>query len=67
MIFISTHTCRFDLSVLAYLRPSRELLEFYRKRFAQQDGEHESLVDQLSSYKTVCDGQVPLNYAMIKL
>lgn len=43
---------------LAYLRPSRELLEYYRKKIAQFDEEHEELVKRLEKYKATYDEQV---------
>ncbi|XP_067935598.1 coiled-coil domain-containing protein 77-like isoform X2 [Watersipora subatra] len=42
---------------VAYLKPSRELLEFYRKKFAEQECEHETLVERLEDYKTLVDKQ----------
>lgn len=43
---------------LAYLRPSRELLEYYREKIAQFDEEHEELVKRLEKYKASYDEQV---------
>lgn len=43
---------------LAYLRPSRELLEFYRQKIAQFDGEHEDLLQMLEKYRATTDDQV---------
>lgn len=43
---------------LAYLRPSRELLEFYREKIAQFDGEHEELLQMLDKYKGIAEDQV---------
>lgn len=43
---------------LAYLRPSRELLEFYREKIAQFDGEHEDLLQMLDKYKGITEDQV---------
>ncbi|XP_031420819.1 coiled-coil domain-containing protein 77-like isoform X1 [Clupea harengus] len=42
---------------LAYLRPSRELLEFYRQKVAQFDGEHEDLLQMLEKYRSTTDDQ----------
>ncbi|KAL2093899.1 hypothetical protein ACEWY4_011211 [Coilia grayii] len=42
---------------LAYLRPSRELLEFYRQKVAQFDGEHEDLLQMLEKYKNTTEDQ----------
>uniref|UniRef100_A0A803K6Q0 Uncharacterized protein n=1 Tax=Xenopus tropicalis TaxID=8364 RepID=A0A803K6Q0_XENTR len=38
---------------LAFLRPPRELLEYYRKKIAEFDEEHEDLVKQLEQYKVL--------------
>jgi len=43
---------------VAYLKPSRQLLEFYRKKFAQQDAEHTGLVEKLQTYKKAYEDQV---------
>lgn len=43
---------------LAYLRPSRELLEFYRQKIAQFDSEHEELLQMLEKYRGITDDQV---------
>ncbi|PKU36569.1 coiled-coil domain-containing protein 77 [Limosa lapponica baueri] len=42
---------------LAFLRPSRELLEYYRKKIADFDEEHEDLVKRLERYKETYDEQ----------
>ncbi|XP_041651728.1 coiled-coil domain-containing protein 77 isoform X2 [Cheilinus undulatus] len=42
---------------LAYLRPSRELLEFYREKIAQFDGEHEELLQMLDKYRGITEDQ----------
>lgn len=42
---------------LAYLRPSRELLEFYRQKIAQFDCEHEELLQMLGKYKGITEDQ----------
>lgn len=49
---------------LAFLKPSRQLLEFYRRRFAQQDREHDSLVSRLSEYKQHVDEQMQQEWCM---
>ncbi|XP_044272975.1 coiled-coil domain-containing protein 77 isoform X2 [Varanus komodoensis] len=49
---------------LAYLRPSRELLEYYRKKIAQFDEEHEELVKRLEKYKATYDEQHKLQWEM---
>ncbi|XP_046889919.1 coiled-coil domain-containing protein 77 [Hypomesus transpacificus] len=47
---------------LAYLRPSRELLEFYRQKIAQFDGEHEDLLQMLEKYRATTDDQHKLQW-----
>ncbi|XP_049431128.1 coiled-coil domain-containing protein 77 [Epinephelus fuscoguttatus] len=47
---------------LAYLRPSRELLEFYRQKIAQFDGEHEELLQMLEKYKAITEDQHKLQW-----
>ncbi|XP_054632656.1 coiled-coil domain-containing protein 77 [Dunckerocampus dactyliophorus] len=42
---------------LAYLRPSRELLEFYRDKISQFDGEHDQLLKMLEKYKSTIENQ----------
>lgn len=42
---------------LAYLRPSRELLEYYRKKIAEFDGEHEAMAKKLEQYKATYEEQ----------
>ncbi|XP_063052766.1 coiled-coil domain-containing protein 77 [Engraulis encrasicolus] len=42
---------------LAYLRPSRELLEFYRQKVAQFDGEHDDLLQMLERYRSTTEDQ----------
>ncbi|XP_053283158.1 coiled-coil domain-containing protein 77 [Pleuronectes platessa] len=42
---------------LAYLRPSRELLEFYREKIAQFDTEHEELLQMMEKYRGITDDQ----------
>ncbi|XP_025023248.1 coiled-coil domain-containing protein 77 isoform X3 [Python bivittatus] len=49
---------------LAYLRPSRELLEYYRKKIAEFDEEHEALVKRLETYKASYDDQHKLQWEM---
>ncbi|KFV04831.1 Coiled-coil domain-containing protein 77, partial [Tauraco erythrolophus] len=47
---------------LAFLRPSRELLEYYRKKIADFDEEHEDLVKRLERYKETYDEQHKLQW-----
>ncbi|CAL1595553.1 unnamed protein product [Knipowitschia caucasica] len=49
---------------LAYLRPSRELLEFYRQKIAQFDSEHEELLQMLVKYKGITDDQHKLQWEL---
>lgn len=49
---------------LAYLRPSRELLEFYRQKIAQFDGEHEELLQMLEKYRGITEDQVRHTYGI---
>ncbi|NXQ87626.1 CCD77 protein, partial [Nyctibius grandis] len=47
---------------LAFLRPSRELLEYYRKKIDDFDEEHEDLVKRLERYKETYDEQHKLQW-----
>jgi coiled-coil domain-containing protein 77 len=50
---------------LGYLRPSRELLEYYRKKIGEYDIEREDLIKKLDKIKDQLDDQVniiELNY-----
>uniref|UniRef100_A0A9J8C9F7 Coiled-coil domain containing 77 n=3 Tax=Cyprinus carpio TaxID=7962 RepID=A0A9J8C9F7_CYPCA len=47
---------------LAYLRPSRELLEFYRQKLAQFDGEHDDLLQMLEKYRSTAEEQHKLQW-----
>lgn len=47
---------------LAFLRPSRELLEYYRKKIAQFDEEHENLMKKLETYKATYEEQHKLQW-----
>ncbi|NXL49032.1 CCD77 protein, partial [Podilymbus podiceps] len=47
---------------LAFLRPSRELLEYYRKKIASFDEEHDDLVKRLERYKETYDEQHKLQW-----
>uniref|UniRef100_F6UDC7 Coiled-coil domain containing 77 n=1 Tax=Ornithorhynchus anatinus TaxID=9258 RepID=F6UDC7_ORNAN len=49
---------------LAVLRPSRELLEHYRKKIAEFDEEHEALTARLDKYKATCEEQHKLQWEM---
>jgi hypothetical protein len=43
---------------LGYLRPSRELLEYYRKKIGEYDIEREDMVKKLDKIKDSLDEQV---------
>ncbi|XP_010080510.1 PREDICTED: coiled-coil domain-containing protein 77 [Pterocles gutturalis] len=47
---------------LAFLHPSRELLEYYRKKIADFDEEHEDLIKRLERYKEMYDEQHKLQW-----
>ncbi|KAM3609941.1 uncharacterized protein V6R79_022729 [Siganus canaliculatus] len=47
---------------LASLRPSRELLEFYRQKIAQYDEEHEELLQMLDKYRGITEDQHKLQW-----
>ncbi|NWW81490.1 CCD77 protein, partial [Climacteris rufus] len=47
---------------LAHLHPSHELLEYYRKKIADFDDEHEDLVKRLERYKQTYDEQHELQW-----
>lgn len=49
---------------LAYLRPSRELLEFYREKIAQFDCEHEELLQMLEKHKGITEDQHKLQWEL---
>ncbi|KAM9293126.1 coiled-coil domain-containing protein 77 [Morus bassanus] len=49
---------------LAFLRPSRELLEYYRKKIADFDEEHEDLLRRLERYKETYDEQHKLQWEL---
>ncbi|XP_029455797.1 coiled-coil domain-containing protein 77 isoform X2 [Rhinatrema bivittatum] len=49
---------------LAFLRPSRELLEYYRKKIAEFDEEHEELVKRLEKYKSTNEEQHKLQWEL---
>jgi len=42
---------------LSQLRPSRELLEYYRKKVAQFDDEHEDMIQRMEKYKVSYEDQ----------
>ena len=49
-----------------HLRPSRELLEYYRKKIAEYDDEHDQLVCKLEEYRVAYEEQVGVIHVMMK-
>ncbi|XP_039616601.1 coiled-coil domain-containing protein 77 [Polypterus senegalus] len=49
---------------LAHLRPSRELLEFYRRKVAEFDSEHEDMLRVLDTYKATYEEQHKLQWEL---
>ncbi|KAK7101927.1 coiled-coil domain-containing protein 77-like [Littorina saxatilis] len=49
---------------LGHLRPSRELLEYYRKKIAEYDDEHDELVSKLEEYKVTYEEQHRLQWEL---
>lgn len=43
---------------LGHLKPSRELLEYYRTKIAEYDGEYDEMVKKLELYKCTYEEQV---------
>lgn len=43
---------------LRKLRPSQELLDFYRQKIAEFDGEHADMLTKLERYKATFEDQV---------
>ncbi|NXT63284.1 CCD77 protein, partial [Chaetops frenatus] len=52
---------------LAHLNPSHELLEYYRRKIADFDEEHEELVKRLEKYKQTYDEQHQLQWEVSHL
>ncbi|NXG19728.1 CCD77 protein, partial [Grallaria varia] len=52
---------------LAHLHPSRELLEYYRKKIADFDEEQEDLIKRLERYKETYDDQCKLQWEVRQL
>ena len=55
-VLLCVYVCEFFFA--AYLRPSRELLEYYRKKIAEFDTEHDEMVQKLDVYKMTYEEQV---------
>ncbi len=45
---------------LAQLRPSKELLEYYRRKIAEFDNEHQEMLAKLEKYRCTYEEQVSL-------
>ena len=45
---------------LGHLKPSKELLEYYRRKIAEYDGEHDEMLQKLDRYKCTYEEQVSL-------
>ena len=58
VVVYSTFMLYCEMLYSAYLRPSRELLEYYRKKIAEFDDEHESVLQRLDQYKMTYEEQV---------
>ena len=43
---------------LAQLRPSKELLEYYRRKIAEFDNEHQEMIAKLEKYRCTYEEQV---------
>lgn len=43
---------------LGHLKPSKELLEYYRRKIAEYDGEHDEMLRKLERYKCTYEEQV---------
>lgn len=46
--------------VQGYLRPSRELLEFYRRKIMQYDNERDDMIQKLERCKVAYEEKVPV-------
>lgn len=52
---------------LGQLRPSRELLEYYRKKIAEYDDEHNKVVNKVEKYKDTFEESVCTIFSFIFL
>ena len=50
---------------LGHLRPSRELLEYYRRKIAEYDGEYDEMARKLELYKCTYEEQVNLIFLLL--
>ncbi|XP_041348679.1 coiled-coil domain-containing protein 77-like [Gigantopelta aegis] len=49
---------------LGHLRPSRELLEYYRKKIAEYDDEHDHLVSKIDEYRVTYEEQHKIQWEL---
>ncbi|KAK6995130.1 coiled-coil domain-containing protein 77 [Biomphalaria glabrata] len=49
---------------LGHLRPSRELLEYYRKKIAEYDDEHSQLISKLEEYRMAYEEQHTMQWEL---
>ena len=49
------------VSLLGYIRPSRELLEYYRTKVAEYDSEYDALIKKLDKYRSAYEDMVRRN------
>ncbi|KAK2149080.1 hypothetical protein NP493_3074g00001 [Ridgeia piscesae] len=49
---------------LAQLRPSRELLEYYRKKISEFDSEHSEMLQKLDGYRATYEEQLKLQWQL---
>lgn len=57
------YTLHFN-SISGYVRPSRQLLDFYRKKIADYENEHDILLKKLSEFKLSHEEQHQLDCEM---
>lgn len=50
---------------LGHLKPSRELLEYYRRKIAEYDGEYDEMARKLELYKCTYEEQVSLMFFVL--
>ena len=57
------------MSHLGHLRPSRDLLEYYRRKVAEYDEEYEKLVGKLEKYRCTYEdavgGEFIINFILL--
>lgn len=60
----SRNNVLWDIFFQGYLRPSRELLEYYRKKIGEYDLEREELIKRLDKFKQTLDDQHKLQWEL---